>query len=209
MGLFDRNSSRTTQQTNIREDTRINTDNRIATNGSTQLGPVGGSVSINDGSGQVLSLAAQTVESNDRLTRDVITGVGTAAVDLVKGNQEFVGKVAEQGLDLAERGFESQEKNLDRSLDFGSQAIGAVQQTGREAVGFLTQLTDNVLSRDAIQKISERTDAGLNEALRAVETVGTVGSQENEQTRTLSMAAIAGIVAVGGIIFIVVKNRKK
>lgn len=209
MGLFDRNSSKTQQTSNIQEETNVSTDNRIATGGSFQAGNVGGSLSIVNASPGAINLASNVIERNDNLTRDVITGVGTAAVNLVKGNQDFVGDVAEKGFDLAERGFVSQERNLDRSLDFGSKAIDAVQDTGREAVGFLTKLTDNVLTRDTIQKISERTESGLNEALRAVETVGTVGSQENENTRNLSIAAITGIVAVGGIIFIVLKNRSK
>lgn len=211
MPLF--RSRRTNNQVSNLSTTDIDTTNIQQTDQSVNTGlqvrGVNGGVVVTDSSPEVITLANTAVGTtgavgveairaadrqgarNAQLTSNIVGSIGSAANNVINAQSRFAG-------DLSSRAFDAFETVNERAFDAQENALDVVSQTGREATGFLTQLTDNVLARDAVQNIAARTEGQLNEALRAVENVGTTGSQNTQQRNALM---IGGVILGLGVIW--------
>tara|TARA_R110000772_G_scaffold39159_1_gene92225 strand:+ start:6520 stop:7179 length:660 start_codon:yes stop_codon:yes gene_type:complete len=217
MGLFDRNSKRTsvanTSLTDI-DTTNTQITDQSAT-GKNRIDNVSGGVVIQDGSREAITLAGQASNNATLLAGSIANAAGAAVSSIaassaaqVKDSQDFASDINANSLEtvtgITERSFDNAEKSLDILASTGSKALDTLADQSKNTTGFLTTLTDNVLARDAVQNIAARTEGSLNEALRAIEGVGTTGSQNTTKQRNL---IIGGVIAVAAAMFIF--GRKK
>ena len=213
MALFSSKKSRT--QVSNTSVTDIDTTNVQQTDQSINTGQrfsnVGGGIVVTDASPEVITLASNVAQGQSQVAGaslefagnvvnaagNAVAGIAQASADVVESSQDFASDINANSLEsvtgIADRAFDSQDRALDRVAD-----------QAERSTGFLTQLTDNVLARDAVQNIAARTEGQLNEALRAVENVGTVGGQGNTKTQTIAIAAVLG----GGILLFLLTRKK-
>lgn len=207
MGFFDRNSKKT-QVSNI-STTDIDTTNVQQTDQSVNTGrqfrEIGGSVVVTDSSPEVITLATTAVNRQADITESIAAAAGNAVSGIAQASSETTKAGFDFAGDINASSLESVTNITDRAFDSQDRALDTVAQTGREATGFLTQLTDNVLARDAVQNIAARTEGQLGDALRAIEGVGTTGSQNTEQQRNL----VIGVIVVGIAAMFFLGTRKK
>lgn len=184
MGFFDRSSSKnySTANTAVSEVTFAPTDNRIAGPGSSQGGgaavggDVGGAVTIfnNDGSGEAIGLVHESLNNSMQLNTNVIAGAGN---------------VIEGAFGLTSDGIE-------QAFNFGERALQTVDKTQLQTTDYLTSLTDNVLARDAVQRVAENFDGSANEILRSLNSVGTVGDTKSTEKMFMYAAIGLGVLAI-------------
>lgn len=191
MGFFDKSSSKnySTANTAVTDNTFAPTDNRVATGGGSQFGnsSVSGGVSgpvyisQSDGSGEAIGLVSDTLDNSRAINKSLIEGAG----GVVSDSFDFAGKAIAANSD-----------GLEMAYDFGSRSLDSIDRQSGQTVDYLTSLTDNVLARDTIQKVTGQIDGSLNDVLRAVDNVGTVGSQTTTKNGITMLAVVAGAVAI-------------
>jgi len=206
MGLFSSSKKRTSvvnQSTTDIDTTNVQQTDQSVNTGR-QFREIGGSVVVTDSSPEVITLATTVAGRQADLSESIANAAGTAVAGIAQASSETTKAGFDFAGDVNQNSLEAVTGITDRAFDSQDRALDVVAENSERSAGFLTQLTDNVLARDAVQNIAARTEGSLNEALRAIEGVGTTGSQNTEQQRNLVIG-----VAVAGLAVLFFATRKK